>query len=64
MSTFKERLVLEYVELKVKGEKLNEFIYSENFSKIDPLQQSLLKVQIKAMETYLECLIERIDNIK
>ena len=64
MSTFKERLELEYVELKVKGEKLNDFIYSENFSKIDPLQQSLLKVQIKAMETYLECLIERIDNIK
>ena len=64
MSTFLERLELEYVELKVKGEKLNEFIYSENFSKIDPLQQTLLKIQIKAMETYLECLIERIDNIK
>lgn len=64
MSAFLDRLELEYVELKVKGEKLNEFIYGENFSKIDPLQQSLLKIQIKAMETYLECLIERIDNIK
>jgi len=64
MSTFLERLELEYVELKVKGEKLNEFIYGENFSKIDLLQQTLLKIQIKSMETYLECLIQRIDNIK
>lgn len=64
MSTFKERLELEYVELKVKSDKLSEFIDSDKFYTIDYVQRSLLRIQLKAMETYLQCLIDRIDFLE
>jgi hypothetical protein len=60
MSTFKERLQVEKAELSEKLEKLREFIASENFAKIDPVQMTLLNIQVKAMETYSQCLLERI----
>ena len=60
MSDFKERLTDEKAELSDKLEKLRAFIASENFTKIDPVQMTLLNIQVKAMETYSQCLLERI----
>jgi len=60
MSTFMERLVTEKSELDTKLDKLAAFKVSENFAKIEIIQQSLLDIQFKAMETYSQCLRERI----
>jgi len=60
MSDFKTRLQAEQSELQEKLEKLNSFIATENFSKIDDVQQALLKTQYQAMTTYLTCLDERL----
>ena len=60
MSTFKERLIEEQAQLNEKHEKLVAFIASENFQKIDPVQMTLLNIQEKAMQTYSQCLLERI----
>ena len=60
MSTFKERLENEKAELSEKQEKLRTFIASEKFKEIDNVQMTLLNIQLKAMETYSQCLLERI----
>ena len=60
MSDFKTRLQAEQSELQEKLEKLNSFIATENFNKIDDVQQALLKTQAHAMITYLTCLDERL----
>lgn len=60
MSDFKTRLLDEKQQLEDRHGKLNVFLLSENASKIDPLQKSLLGIQFAAMATYLECLSQRI----
>lgn len=60
MSTFKDRLLVEKGELNEKRLKLDNFICSDAFNKIDPIQKSLLRVQHSAMGTYSDCLTERI----
>jgi hypothetical protein len=60
MSTFKERLLNEKKELDEKSVKLEDFINGEQYSKIDPVQMSLLNIQLNAMGTYSQCLLERI----
>ena len=64
MSTFLERLITEEAELMDKIAKLNAFINGNNFKTIDPMQQTLLKIQVNAMHTYSQCLIERIELLK
>ncbi len=63
MSDFKERLEAERAELSDRLYKLNSFFPTEAFTKIDDVQQALLKVQAKAMATYLECLGERLERL-
>jgi hypothetical protein len=63
MSTFKERLEIEKAELDEKIHKLESFIESENFSKIDSVQRTLLNVQIQAMRTYSQILLERLARL-
>lgn len=60
MTDFKQRLLDEKSELGEKINKLNAFISSEAFQKIDPFQMSLLHIQLQAMYTYSQCLLERI----
>lgn len=60
MSTFKDRLLVEKQELDDKYVKLESFLNSENFKKIDPIQMTLLNVQLHSMATYSQCLLERI----
>ena len=64
MSTFKERLTIEKAELSEKLEKLRTFIASEKFQEIDNVQMTLLNIQVKAMETYSQCLLERIVRLE
>lgn len=60
MDAFMERLINEREELDAKMNKLDDFIGSDKFKAIDQVQQSLLKLQSSAMETYYRCLDERI----
>lgn len=60
MSDFKQRLEAEKAELDERLSKLKSFQESDNFKTIDPVQMTLLNIQAKAMETYSQCLLERI----
>lgn len=64
MSTFKERLIEEKAQLDDKVGKLAAFTRSENFDKIEAVQQSLLKTQLLAMKTYSQILVERLAWLK
>ena len=64
MTTQKSNL-LEFVsnelnDLNIKRAKLKCFLNSEKTKGIDPVQFSLLKIQLSAMKTYGKCLLERI----
>ena len=61
MSDFKTRLETEKVELEEKLDKLDAFLVSEKVKDIDDVQKALLQVQATAMNTYLQCLKERIE---
>lgn len=63
MSDFKTRLDAEKAELDERIQKLDDFLKSENFSKIDPVQMTLLNCQIHAMRTYSQILLERIARL-
>ena len=63
MSDFKTRLETEKVELEEKLDKLDAFLVSEKVKDIDDVQETLLKVQATAMNTYLQCLKERIERL-
>ena len=63
MSDFKTRLETEKVELEEKLDKLNAFLVSEKVNSVDDVQQALLQVQATAMNTYLQCLKERIERL-
>ena len=60
MSDFKTRLAGEKIELNEKILKLSEFTKSDNFVTIDKVQQSLLLIQLKSMQTYDQCLAARL----
>lgn len=60
MSDFIERLKIERNELDTKLSKLKLFIETDGFKSINLLQQSLLKIQAQAMETYYQCLEQRL----
>jgi hypothetical protein len=57
---FIKRLQDEINDLEYRCIKLQNFIVSEDFASVDIRQQSLLRIQVSAMETYLRCLSERL----
>ncbi len=63
MSDFKNRLVEEQAQLEEKLNKLDDFLLSEKVNAIDDVQKALLQVQATAMNTYLQCLKERIERL-
>ena len=63
MSDFKTRLVEEQAQLEEKLDKLDAFLVSEKVKEIDDVQKALLQVQATAMNTYLQCLKERIERL-
>lgn len=58
--TFHDRLLNEKKELDERVEKLKTFLNSEKVQTIEPVQGSLLQIQLLSMETYSRCLAERI----
>lgn len=60
MSNFKDRLTQEKAQLDERIEKLNAFKSSSAFVGISPIQQTILNIQVEAMETYRQALLERI----
>jgi len=63
MGDFKSRLIDEQKELEEKLNKLDGFLMSEKVSDVDDTQKALLKVQATAMNTYNQCLLERIERL-
>lgn len=63
MSDFKDRLIDEKIELDKKTEKLESFFDSDTFKGLDKTNQGLLTIQHSAMQTYSECLRQRIINL-
>lgn len=63
MSDFKARLAEEHAQLEEKLCKLDAFLLSENVNEVAETQQALLRVQATAMNTYLQCLKERIERL-
>ena len=64
MSDFLSRLRLEKQELSEKVESLQKFIDSDAFKTIGNVQQTLLNIQINAMITYKQCLLERLVRLE
>lgn len=58
--TFFDRLVVECHQLKDRFNKLDKFIGSEGWDKIDPMEQSLMCNQYDGMKIYLNSLEARI----
>lgn len=63
MNDFKSRLIEEKAQLEEKLNKLDAFLVSEKVKEIDDVQKALLQVQATAMNTYLQCLKERIERL-
>jgi hypothetical protein len=63
MSDFKTRLIDEQAQLEEKLNKLDDFLMTEKVKEIDDVQKALLQVQATAMNTYNQCLKERIERL-
>jgi len=63
MADFKERLQEEKAQLEERLNKLDTFLQSEKVKEIDDVQKALLQVQATAMNTYLQCLLERLERL-
>lgn len=63
MSDFKTRLIEEQAQLEKKLMKLDAFRMSEKFEEIDDVQKALLNVQSATMNTYNQCLKQRIARL-
>ena len=64
MSDFLNRLKEEKAQLYERKTKLESFIGSDKFIQIDDVQQTLLNIQVQAMATYSQCLLERIARLE
>lgn len=61
---WRERLVKELEDLSGRIDKLDFFIKSENFSKLEGADRALLDLQRSAMERYRQVLLLRLANSK
>jgi hypothetical protein len=57
---FYERLLDEKNEVDSRSAKLEMFLRTDKAKEIDPVQLSLLNVQLLAMQAYSRCLLERL----
>lgn len=63
MNDFITRLQEEKAQLEEELHKLDSFLFSEKVEEIDDVQRALLQVQASAMNTYLQCLRERLQRL-
>lgn len=64
MEDFISRLQEGQSEVQTKIDKLTEFTLSVAFAKINETQKVLLRIQLTAMQTYNQCLVERLHNLQ
>lgn len=57
---FLERIIDEKNELDVRSAKLESFLSTDKAKEIKKVQLSLLNIQLNAMQTYSQCLLERL----
>lgn len=62
VDTWKDRLIVERDELKVKVDKLTDFISSKTFNHVSQKEKDLLRDQLLHMQVYLKILNRRIDG--
>lgn len=56
-----ERMYQEKNELEIKMNKLSDFIVNNPaYSELPDFQKALMLIQMRSMETYLECLRQRL----
>lgn len=60
MDNFLERIIDEKNEVDARSAKLEVFLTTPKAKEIEPLQLSLLNIQLQAMQTYSQCLLERL----
>ena len=60
MEKFVERLIIEKHELELRHDKLIAIVNSSLWDTFEPNEKSLLSIQLRAMQTYLECLEQRL----
>ena len=63
MSNLETRLETERIELEEKLDKLDAFLVSDKINEANDVQKALMQVQATAMNTYLQCLKERIERL-
>lgn len=56
-----ERVIEEHKELFEKTSKLIDFMHTDTYAKLDPIDQGLLMVQLVAMNNYSDALERRIE---
>lgn len=64
METFCDRLKIEYDQLCDRIKKLERFLETDKFEELGLVQKSLLKIQLRAMCTYRQCLYERLLDLE
>jgi hypothetical protein len=60
---FKQRIIDEKCGLTLRIEKLDDFLKSNKAEEIPMSAQRLLRIQYRAMKTYLQCLDERLNDL-
>lgn len=60
MQAYQERVIAEKNELKERGDKLEQFILTDTFSRLPVAEQERMKRQLEIMAEYHEVLVERI----
>jgi hypothetical protein len=63
MIDLKTRLVEEQSQLEKKLDELDDYLMSEEVNDADDTQRALMQVQATAMNTYNQCLKERIERL-
>jgi len=62
MSDYRSRLFDEHRDLRVKVEKLREFILSDKYDVLPDIDKTDLKIQLKHMTRYLDVLLCRVSR--
>ena len=62
MPAYQERVIVEHNELVEKQNALNDFIVSENFTKVETAERDRLRLQYNIMTSYILVLKQRISN--
>lgn len=59
---FRDRLVAEYYQVKIRLEKLNEFLHSDRANVLSVQDYQLMSIQANTMKSYAAVLLARIHN--